>query len=99
MNKLFKLIALAMLLVANASLSATNYNAPTKATKARVAFTDTITGDTYTITKNKESKVYEVFKSKSGARYIWKENKDKTRKIKVYLPKEIQKQMGREYDN
>lgn len=93
--KIFNLIVLAISLVVNTSLSATNYDAPVK---SKAVYTDTVTGDTYTINNKKgEKEVYDVFKSKSGARYIWKENKDKTRKIKVYLPKQVQIQMGREY--
>jgi hypothetical protein len=92
--KIFNLIVLAILLVANTSLSAKNYDAPVKQHSKQV-YTDTLTNDTYTV----KGKTYPVFKSKSDARYIWKENKDKTHKIKVYLPREIQKQMGRKYDN
>ena len=58
-----------------------------------VVNTDSTTTDTYTISSIK----YPVFKSKSGAFYIWKTSKKTGKKYKYYLPKEIQKQMGREY--
>ena len=61
--------------------------------KQSVVNTDSTTTDTYTISSIK----YTVFKSKSGAFYIWKTSKKTGKKYKYYLPKEIQKQMGREY--
>ncbi len=56
---------------------------------------DTTTTYTYEIS----SKVYRVFKSKSGAFYIWKHSSKTGRLYKMYLPKEIQIQMGRKYKN
>lgn len=64
---------------------------PTK--RQSVANTDSTTTDTYTISSVK----YPVFKSKSGAFYIWKTSKKTGKKYKYYLPKDIQVQMGREY--
>ena len=95
MNKL-ALLAVACLMLVTAS--AKNYNAPERAASVKQQYTDTITGDTYTI-KNKEGKslTYEVYKSKSGAFYIWKNRKDSSGKVKTYLPKSVQQQMGREY--
>ncbi len=55
--------------------------------------TDSTTTDTYTISSIK----YPVFKSKSGAFYIWKTSKKTGKKYKYYLPKDIQIQMGRVY--
>ena len=64
---------------------------PTK--RQSVINTDSTTTDTYTISSIK----YPVFKSKSGAFYIWKTSKKTGKKYKYYLPKEIQIQMGRVY--
>lgn len=61
--------------------------------KQSVVNTDSTTNDTYTINNVK----YPVYKSKNGAFYIWKTSKKTGKKYKYYLPKEIQKQMGREY--
>lgn len=72
------------------SVSAKNYIA---STKHSVEYTDSTTTDTYTINSEK----YNVYKSKTGAFYIWKTSKKTSKKYKYYLPKEIQKQMGREY--
>lgn len=71
-------------------LSAKDYVA---AKKQSVVFTDTTTTDTYTINSIK----YNVYKSKTGAFYIWKDSKKTNKKYKYYLPKDIQQQMGREY--
>lgn len=70
---------------------ADNFKAPER--KQSVVFTDTTTNHTYEI---KEIK-YPIFKSKSGAFYIWKTSKKTGNQYKYYLPKEIQKQMGRQY--
>lgn len=72
------------------SISAKDYVAPTKQS---VEYTDSTTTDTYTIKNEK----YNVYKSKSGAFYIWKISKKTGKKYKYYLPKDIQIQMGREY--
>lgn len=88
MKHLFLIILLAIGL--SISLSAKNYVAPKKQS---IVFTDTTTTDTYTINNDK----YNVYKSKTGAFYIWKVSKKTNKKYKYYLPKDIQKQMGREY--
>ena len=72
--------------------SADNFKAPTKSS-AKTVFTDTTTTHTYEI---KEIK-YPVYTTKKGAFYIWKISKNTGNKYKYYLPKEIQKQMGRVY--
>lgn len=72
------------------SVSAKDYVAPTRQS---VEYTDSTTTDTYTI----KDKKYNVYKSKSGAFYIWKTSNRTGKKYKYYLPKEIQIQMGREY--
>ena len=92
MRKLFALLIMVVLL--SLSVGAKDYTAPTKE-RSSVTYTDTITGDTYTIKDIK----YDVFKTKSNARYIWKTSKKTNKKYKYYLPKEIQIQMGRKYNN
>ena len=57
------------------------------------AFTDTTTTFTYEV----DNSVYKVYKSKNGAFYIWKKSKKTGKLYKMYLPKEIQIQMGRRY--
>ena len=71
-------------------VSAKDYIAPTRQS---VEYTDSTTTDTYTINNKK----YNVYKSKSGAFYIWKTSKKTSKKYKYYLPKDIQIQMGRKY--
>ena len=72
------------------SVNAKDYVAPTRQS---VEYTDSTTTDTYTIKNDK----YNVYKSKSGAFYIWKTSKKTSKKYKYYLPKDIQIQMGRKY--
>nr|DAG97122.1 MAG TPA: hypothetical protein [Crassvirales sp.] len=88
MRKVF----LTMLLLVGLSITvgAKDY-VPTK--RQSVINTDSTTTDTYTISSIK----YPVFKSKSGAFYIWKTSKKTGKKYKYYLPKDIQIQMGRVY--
>lgn len=88
MRKVF----LIMLLLVGLSITvgAKDY-VPTK--RQSVINTDSTTTDTYTISSIK----YPVFKSKSGAFYIWKISKKTCKKYKYYLPKDIQIQMGRVY--
>lgn len=87
--KLFTLIAAALMAV---SVQAQEFVAPIK---TKTEFTDSITTFTY---KMPEA-TYKVYKTKSGAFYIWKKSKKSGRSYRYYLPKEIQKQMGRKYDN
>ncbi len=88
MRKVF----LTMLLLVGLSITvgAKDY-VPTK--RQSVINTDSTTTDTYTISSIK----YPVFKSKSGAFYIWKTSKKTGKKYKYYLPKDIQIQIGRVY--
>lgn len=72
------------------SVSAKDYVAPTRQS---VEYTDSTTTDTYTIKNDK----YNVYKSRTGAFYIWKTSKKTGKKYKYYLPKEVQLQMGRVY--
>lgn len=74
------------------SAKADNFKAPTRTS---VEYTDTTTTHTYEIKDIK----YPVFKSKSGAFYIWKISKKTGKQYKYYLPKEIQEKMGRKYDS
>lgn len=89
MKKVF--LSLLLLVGLSITISAKDYVAPTKQS---VEHTDSTTNDTYTINNEK----YNVFKSRKGAFYIWKTSKRTGKKYKYYLPKEIQKQMGREYN-
>ncbi|AXF52172.1 MAG: hypothetical protein [crAssphage sp. isolate ctcc615] len=84
------IICLLLLIGLSIVVSAKDYVAPTKQS---VEYTDTTTTDTYTI----NTKKYNVYKSMSGAFYIWKVSKKTGKKYKYYLPKDIQKAMGREY--
>ena len=85
-------ITLLLLTIIGLSLTVNSKDyTPTR--KSSVSYTDSITNDTYTIKNEK----YDVFKSKSGAFYIWKTSKKTGKKYKYYLPKDIQVQMGRVY--
>lgn len=63
-----------------------DYEAP-KREHVKSVYTDTTTNDKYII----KSVAYSVYKSKNGAFYIWKNGR------KTYLPKTVQKNMGRIY--
>ena len=86
-----RVLSILILLIGLAvSVNAKDYVAPTRQS---VEYTDSTTTDTYTIKNDK----YNVYKSKSGAFYIWKTSKKTSKKYKYYLPKDIQIQMGRKY--
>ena len=85
MKKILSLIFAMVVLTVNAQ----TFKAPT--TKV---YTDTTTTFIYQMS----DKVYKVYKSKSGAFYVWKVSKKTGRLYKMYLPKEIQIQMGRKYN-
>ena len=86
-----RILSILILLIGlTVSVSAKDYIAPTKQS---VEYTDSTTTDTYTI----KNETYNVYKSKSGAFYIWKTSKKTDKKYKYYLPKDIQIQMGRKY--
>lgn len=72
------------------SVGAQEFVAPSKGVKQ---FTDTTTTYTYKM----PDKTYNVYKSKNGCYYIWRISKKTGKPYKSYLPKEIQKQMGRKY--
>ena len=84
-----KILSLIFAMVIVLTTNAQTFKAPT----AKV-YTDTTTTFTYQM----PDKVYKVYKSKSGAFYIWKVSKKTGKPYKMYLPKEIQIQMGRRYN-
>ncbi len=88
-----KKLILSLLLLVGLSITmcAKDYIAPIRQS---VEYTDSTTTDTYII----KDKKYNVYKSKSGAFYIWKTSKRTGKKYKYYLPKKIQIRMGREYN-
>lgn len=88
MKKIFFILIMFMSVI---NLSAQEFIAPTK---SHIQFTDTTTTYTY---KTPDS-VYKVYKSKNGAFYIWKKSGKTGKLYKYYLPKDVQKQMGRKYD-
>lgn len=89
MKKLFAMLLLVLSISVVAS--ADNFTAPTK---TKSVYTDTTTTHTYEIKNIK----YDIFKSKSGAYYIWKTSNKTNKKYKYYLPKEIQIKLGRKYN-
>lgn len=90
MKKLFAILL--VVLSVSLTVGAENFKAPTRQS---VEYTDTTTAHTYEIKDIK----YPVFKTKSGAFYIWKTSKKTGKQYKYYLPKEIQEKMGRKYDS
>lgn len=89
-----KKFILSLVMIAGLSffVNADNFKAPER---AKTVFTDTTTNHTYEIKDVK----YPVFTSKSGAFYIWKTSSKTGKQYKYYLPKDIQKQMGRKYND
>ena len=90
MKKLFALLLLVLSISVVAG--ADNFTAPTK---EKSVFTDTTTTHTYEIKNVK----YDIFKSKSGAYYIWKTSSKTNKKYKYYLPKEIQTKIKQKHNN
>lgn len=84
-------IIITLMLLFSISAYSQTFSAPKK---QKVQYTDTTTTYKY----DASDKVYDVFKSKSGAFYIWKVNKKTGKMYKCYLPKEVQKEMGRKYE-
>lgn len=92
MKQLTKNIIVALFSVmATTGAHAQEFVAPTK---AKTEFKDSTTTFTYKMT----DATYKVFKTRSGAFYIWKKSSKSGRMYRHYLPKEIQKQMGRKYE-
>lgn len=79
-----------MVLGVSLQVGAQEFVAPTRGTSTNV---DSTTTYTYKMTDN----TYKVYKSKSGAYYVWKTSKRTNKKYRMYLPKEIQIKMGRKY--
>ena len=82
-----KLLFVLLMLLASLTVNAQAFKASEKHS------VDTTKTYTYEIS----NKVYRVYKSKNGAFYIWKISKKTGKPYKMYLPKEIQIQMGRRY--
>lgn len=88
------LFALLLMVGLSVTMSAEHFKAPTRNTSSEV-FTDTTTTHTYEI----KNEIYNVYKTKRGAFYIWKTSKNTGKKYKYYLPKDIQIAMGRKYND
>lgn len=82
---------LVMVLGVSLQVSAQQFVAPTKHSTSNV---DSTTTYTYKITDD----IYKVYKSRTGAYYVWKTSKKTNKKYRMYLPKEIQIKMGRKYE-
>ncbi len=80
-----------MVLGVSLQVSAQQFVAPTKHSTSNV---DSTTTYTYKITDD----IYKVYKSRTGAYYVWKTSKKTNKKYRMYLPKEIQIKMGRKYE-
>lgn len=85
------IITLVMGLIASLQVNAQEFVAPSKHSTTNI---DSTTTYTYKMTDN----TYKVYKTKSGAFYIWKNSKKTNKQYRMYLPKEIQIKMGRKYD-
>lgn len=88
------IIMVIMSLVTFVSSKAQMFEAPTRAS-TQEQFTDTTTTYTYKMNDN----IYNVYRSRSGAFYIWKTSKKSGKMYKYYLPKMIQSKMGRKYED
>lgn len=89
MNKY--ILILVMGSCASLQVNAQEFVAPVKHQSTNI---DSTTTYTYKMTNN----TYKVYKTKIGAYYIWKNSKKTNKKYRMYLPKEIQIQMGRKYE-
>lgn len=84
-------LLLVMVLGVSLQAGAQQFVAPTKHSASNV---DSSTTYTYKMS----SDIYKVYKSKTGAYYVWKTSKKTNKKYRMYLPKEIQIKMGRKYE-
>ena len=84
-------LLLVMVLGVSLQAGAQQFVAPTKHSTSNV---DSTTTYTYKMSDNS----YKVYKSRTGAYYIWKISKKTNKKYRMYLPKEIQIKMGRKYE-
>lgn len=83
-------LLLVMVLGVSLQVGAQEFVAPTKRSASNV---DSTTTYTYKMSDN----IYKVYKSRTGAYYVWKISKKTNKKYRMYLPKEIQIKMGRKY--
>ena len=83
-------LLLVMVLGVSLQAGAQQFVAPTKHSVSNV-------DSTTTYTYKMSSDIYKVYKSKTGAYYVWKTSKKTNKKYRMYLPKEIQIKMGRKY--
>ena len=86
-----KLVFITLSFLLSFSVYSQTFYAPTKS-KENV-------DSTTTFIYNVKAQDYKVYKSKSGAFYIWKKSKKTGRFYKYYLHKDIQVKMGRQYKN
>ena len=84
-------LLLVMVLGVSLQVGAQQFVAPTKRSTSNI---DSTTTYTYKMSDN----IYKVYKSKTGAYYVWKTSKKTNKKYRMYLPKEIQIKMGRKYE-
>ncbi len=83
-------LLLVMVLGVSLQVGAQQFVAPTRHSTSNV---DSTTTYTYKMSDD----IYKVYKSRTGAYYVWKTSKKTNRKYRMYLPKEIQIKMGRKY--
>ena len=83
-------LLLVMVLGVSLQVGAQQFVAPTRRSTSNV---DSTTTYTYKMSDN----IYKVYKSRTGAYYVWKTSKKTNKKYRMYLPKEIQIKMGRKY--
>ena len=86
-----KIIVALILMIISVNLYAQEFIAPERT----IAKHDSTTTYTYKCPE----KIYDVYKSRKGAFYIWKTSKRTNKQYKYYLPKEIQIAMGRKYED
>ena len=84
-------LLLIMVLGVSLQVGAQQFVAPTRHSTSNV---DSTTTYTYKMSDN----IYKVYKSRTGAYYVWKTSKKTNKKYRMYLPKEIQIKMGRKYE-
>lgn len=84
-------LLLVMVLGVSLQVGAQQFVAPTRLSTSNI---DSTTTYTYKMSDN----IYKVYKSRTGAYYVWKTSKKTNKKYRMYLPKEIQIKMGRKYE-
>ena len=83
-------LLLVMVLGVSLQVGAQQFVTPTR---RLTSYVDSTTTYTYKMSDN----IYKVYKSRTGAYYVWKTSKKTNKKYRMYLPKEIQIKMGRKY--